>query len=479
MSDGAQSFSYDENGRLTSAGDRSYSYALNDRLIALSQPGLSATFAYNGDGVRLAQTKNGSETRYLVDTQRSYSEVVGAITPESETWYLLGLDILGQQQGSDWSYYAYDGLGSVRLALDINGSPRAGMRYEPYGQPAASWGTPPALGFTGEWTDSSGLLYLRARYLDPSSATFLSRDPFEGLPTRALSRNGYSWVEGNPVNYVDPSGEFLLASGVLVAAGVVGALLLLSALGQHMNQTRDTMPDLARAMDDYCLPLGLIPGTGIALGIAQAAAGIAAGGADARAREQSNARATAQATAQANSTSIAPPMVTAVPTPGSYGRVYATYTKYNTQTQRYYSGRTSAVINLNLPLEPQAEAAVNARDANHHIDEDLEPTGPGFSRARLDVFTVGYAIDYNQRYSDAGYLAIRGREQQLIDYYGAQRAAQLGIRNFRGGAQSDTHPGIPLTENRIRGVARDNTFGMVFHQSANIAFGELAPFTGN
>ena len=207
MSDGAQSFSYDANGRLISAGDRSYSYALNDRLIALSQPGLSATFAYNGDGVRLAQTTNGSATRYLVDTQRKFSgEVVAAIAPESETWYLLGLDVLGQQQGSDWSYYAYDGLGSVRLALDSSGGPSAGMRYEPYGQPAASWGTPPALGFTGEWTDSSGLLYLRARYLDPSSATFLSRDPFEGLPTRALSRNGYSWVEGNPVMRVDPSG---------------------------------------------------------------------------------------------------------------------------------------------------------------------------------------------------------------------------------------------------------------------------------
>ena len=36
-----------------------------------------------------------------------------------------------------------------------------------------------------------------------------------------------------------------------------------------------------------------------------------------------------------------------------------------------------------------------------------------------------------QRYRDAGYLAIRGREQQLIDYHGARRARERGLKNFR------------------------------------------------
>lgn len=38
----------------------------------------------------------------------------------------------------------------------------------------------------------------------------------------ALSQNGYSYVHGNPINYVDPSGEFLgaIAGGILAGARI-------------------------------------------------------------------------------------------------------------------------------------------------------------------------------------------------------------------------------------------------------------------
>jgi hypothetical protein len=49
-------------------------------------------------------------------------------------------------------------------------------------------------------------------------------------------------------------------------------------------------------------------------------------------------------------------------------------------TGRYYSGRTSAVINLDPPWHLQAQTAVIACDANHHIDvdENDESTNPSF-----------------------------------------------------------------------------------------------------
>ncbi|MBL8120799.1 MAG: hypothetical protein JNJ78_24980, partial [Anaerolineae bacterium] len=40
-------------------------------------------------------------------------------------------------------------------------------------------------------------VYLRARYYSPALGVFPSRDPFEGVAERAMSLNGYSWVEGN------------------------------------------------------------------------------------------------------------------------------------------------------------------------------------------------------------------------------------------------------------------------------------------
>ena len=57
-----------------------------------------------------------------------------------------------------------------------------------------------------------------------------------------------------------------------------------------------------------------------------------------------------------------------------------------------------------------------------------------------------------------GYPAIRGREQQLIDFYG-------GI----------SHPRVA---NNIRGVSKYNPRGRWYHYWSNKYFGNIAPYTG-
>lgn len=47
----------------------------------------------------------------------------------------------------------------------------------------------------------TGLIYLRARYYDPSTGQFLSRDP-----AVAVTGSAYGCVEDNPLNGTDPSG---------------------------------------------------------------------------------------------------------------------------------------------------------------------------------------------------------------------------------------------------------------------------------
>jgi len=145
------------------------------------------------------------------------------------------------------------------------------------------------------------------------------------------------------------------------------------------------------------------------------------------------------------------------------GRLYVTYTKLNTKTNRYYSGRTSMVVDLTKPLRLQADLAVRFRDMNHHIDETDESENAVFDFARVDRFDTGNAIDYEQRYDDPAYWRIRGREQQLIDFY--------------GGAQADT--GNPYrTENIVRAVAKDNLRGKRFHDAATSRWGQLYRYTG-
>jgi hypothetical protein len=147
----------------------------------------------------------------------------------------------------------------------------------------------------------------------------------------------------------------------------------------------------------------------------------------------------------------------------SRGRIYVTYTKLNKITHRYYSGRTSMVVDLTRSLDFQAYLAVALRDVNHHIDEDDEPKGVAFDFGTVDRFDVGAAIDYGKRYDDVAYWRIRGREQQLIDSHGS--------------AQSDT--GKPFrTENVVRGVAKDNPWGRRFHDAATERWGQRYPYTG-
>jgi RHS repeat-associated protein len=60
--------------------------------------------------------------------------------------------------------------------------------------------------FTTKYTDPNGLITLRVQCYQPSLGVFASLDPWEGSCARAMSLNGYSWVEGNVINAVDPSG---------------------------------------------------------------------------------------------------------------------------------------------------------------------------------------------------------------------------------------------------------------------------------
>jgi len=61
-------------------------------------------------------------------------------------------------------------------------------------------------GYAGEWTDSSGLQYLRARYYSPTQGRFTSKDPFPGLLTQPASLTPYVYALNSPALLTDPSG---------------------------------------------------------------------------------------------------------------------------------------------------------------------------------------------------------------------------------------------------------------------------------
>lgn len=95
-----------------------------------------------------------------------------------------------------------------------------------------------SFGFTGEQTDSTGQVYLRARYYAPEMGIFPSLDPFEGIHSRPMSLNGYSWVEGNPIMNTDPNGNVAISpnSGCGIFDGLSsGAVNLSGSTRQFVN----------------------------------------------------------------------------------------------------------------------------------------------------------------------------------------------------------------------------------------------------
>ena len=61
-------------------------------------------------------------------------------------------------------------------------------------------------GRDGVVTDKNGLIYMRARYYSPVMKRFVNADILHGTISDSTSLNRYSYVNGNPVSFVDPFG---------------------------------------------------------------------------------------------------------------------------------------------------------------------------------------------------------------------------------------------------------------------------------
>jgi RHS repeat-associated protein len=159
-------------------------------------------YTYNNFDTTLQQTVNSLTTNYSLDLNTGLTQVLS----DGSSSYLYGLGRISEDN-TDWVYYLTDALGSVRQLADTSATVLMAQSYDPYGTPLTTYGeTTSNYGFTGEWTDDTGLQHLRARYLDTGIGRFISRDVWGGNFNDPLSLNRWNYVEGNPVNWVDPSG---------------------------------------------------------------------------------------------------------------------------------------------------------------------------------------------------------------------------------------------------------------------------------
>ena len=218
---GSITYTYDANGNLVKqSGSKTvdYSYDKENHLLrATIQQGNSVTiesYTYDYAGNRLSKTVNESSTTYYVnDTSGSLTQVVAEIDQDGKETasYIRGDELLSRERDGRIWYYIYDGHGNTRLLTNAAGTVTDRYAYDACGNLLKKEGdTENDFLYTGEqYNANTGLYYLRARYMDPSTGTFISMDSYPGSLYDPVSLHKYLYA--NPVKYTDPTGYFSLA----------------------------------------------------------------------------------------------------------------------------------------------------------------------------------------------------------------------------------------------------------------------------
>ena len=128
----------------------------------------------------------------------------------------LGPDLL-ERGGASYALLK-DERGSIRFVVDVfSGVVAQALEYDPFGKVTSD--TNPGFqpfGFVGGMYDSdTGLTHFGAREYDAETGSFTGKDP-SGF---AGGENCYAYAGGDPVNYADPDGNFIVPILVGAAAG--------------------------------------------------------------------------------------------------------------------------------------------------------------------------------------------------------------------------------------------------------------------
>lgn len=150
-----------------------------------------------------------------------------------------------------------DALGSSVAVFDDQGMLLHQTRYAPFGAVDAEYDSSDPYRrnvYAGHPTqEETGLVYMRARWMDPTTGTFLSVDPVVPAYDDPQSLNAYAYARNNPITYDDPTGMCVIMShcvttvptftqvgGHQVSARSFTMQLVSDATGDVVSQTSTT-----------------------------------------------------------------------------------------------------------------------------------------------------------------------------------------------------------------------------------------------
>ena len=211
-------YQYDDADNLISvtSGTKSTLYAYNaeNKLIrATVQEGNSVAveeYEYDYAGNRTVKKSENDYTYYLNDINSGLTQVLAELDSNGneKCYYTRGTEIISQERNGAISCYITDGHGSVRQLADSTGAVTDTYVYDAWGNLISSTGTTDnSYLYCSEQLDSTtGLYYLRARYMNPETGTFITQDTYAGTIFDPTSLHKYLYANADPVMNIDPSG---------------------------------------------------------------------------------------------------------------------------------------------------------------------------------------------------------------------------------------------------------------------------------
>lgn len=233
---------YDDRGNATKVGADSFTYDAANRLSSATDGTITVAYERDLDGAVVAKTTTGGPGAGTIRYSASGVLLDADSRPTSQQFALpigvtLTLPVSGGAAGEVWQHTTLDGdlffttngTGAVQGAVQV---------FDPYGQvlttPNAPMSTMPNTTFeaaAGNETEPLKLTYqlMGARVYIPALGRFAQLDPIVGG-----SANGYDYVNQDPVNNTDPTGndsENWLVTGLTALASFGVAALVAPARG--------------------------------------------------------------------------------------------------------------------------------------------------------------------------------------------------------------------------------------------------------